>query len=129
MNDKVRGATVKMSDNVRRATVAHSIFIAMRTRVSMHMRTAKAQISLRLVDSEFSRSVIRIGGYCRIYERRAKAWMILFPCAGWSESARFALVRRHVFSQRSLYHVTMNKEVLYSRSFLYRHSIQRQNSL
>ena len=40
----------------------------------------------------------RIIGYFRMYERRAKAWMILSACTGWSESVHFAHVRKHVFA-------------------------------
>ena len=37
----------------------------------------------------------RIIGYYRMYEWKAKAWMILCACTGWSESAHFVLVLRH----------------------------------
>ena len=54
-----------------------------------HMRTAKAQIRLRIraVWSGPSLSTIRIIGYYRIYQLRAKPWMSLCTCAGWSDCA------------------------------------------
>ena len=50
---------------------------ALRKRVFGHMRTAKARISLRIR----CMSANRIIGYYRMYERRAKARMILYACA------------------------------------------------
>ena len=64
--------------------------------------TAKAQISLYILTvwSGPSLSANRIIEY---YEWRAKAKMILCACAGWSESADFAQVRRHCFDWHGLY--------------------------
>ena len=42
-------------------------------------------------------STNRIIGYCRIYESRAKARMILCACAEWSESTHFVHVQRLFF--------------------------------
>ena len=66
-----------------------------------HMRTAKAQISLRIhtVWSGPSLSANRIIGHYKMYEWRAKAWMILCTCAVLSESAYSAHVQRHIFSR------------------------------
>ena len=60
------------------------------------MQTAKAQISLRIstIWSGPSLSTNRIIGYYIMYECRAKAWMILSACPGWSESGHFAHVWR-----------------------------------
>ena len=65
-----------------------------------HMRTAKVQIRLRgcAVWSGPLLSAYRIIGYYRMYEWWAKAQMILYACAGWSE--HFAHVRRHFFAWR-----------------------------
>ena len=56
------------------------------------MRTAKAQISLRIhaVRSGSLSAINRITGSSRMYEWRAKARMIFCACAGWSESARYS---------------------------------------
>ena len=63
-----------------------------------HMRTAKAQIRLRIraVWSGPSLSANRIIGYYRIYEWRAKARMTLCAWAWWSKSARLAHARKHL---------------------------------
>ena len=76
--------------------------LAKRKRVFGHMRTAKVKISLRIraVWSGPSLSANRIIGYRGMYEWRAKARMILCACAGWSEFAYFAHVRRHFFAWR-----------------------------
>ena len=76
--------------------------------VLRHMRTAKAQVSLRIrtVWSWPSLSAHRTIGYYRIYEWRAKARMILCACAGWSKCAFCAfskafekgIVTRYIFS-------------------------------
>ena len=72
---------------------------ATQKRVSGHMRTAKA---LRLrgwaVLIETSLSANRIIENYGMYEWRAKARIILCACAGWSESAHFADVRRYFFA-------------------------------
>ena len=86
----------------------------MRKRVFRHMRTAKAQIRLRIcaVWSGPSVSANRIIGYYRMYEWRAKARMIFCACTGWSEFARFAHVRRHSFAwcdPDNSYHRYMHK--------------------
>ena len=67
-----------------------------------HMRTAKTQISLRIRAglSGPSLSANRIIGKYRMYQLKAKARMILCACVEWSESARFAHVRRHFFAWR-----------------------------
>ena len=66
----------------------------MRKHVFGHMRTAKAQISLRVraVWSGPSLSANRFIGYYRMFEWRAKARMTLCACAGWSESVHVAHV-------------------------------------
>ena len=68
------------------------------------MQTAKAQISLRMhaVWAGPSLSAIRIIWHVRMYVRE-NVWMILCTCAGWSESAYFAHLRRHVFAWYGLY--------------------------
>ena len=77
----------------------------MRKRVYEQMRTAKAQISLRIraVWSGPLLSANRIIGYYRVYEWRAKAQMILCACARWSEPALFAHPRRHLFTWNGPY--------------------------
>ena len=69
---------------------------------SGQMRTAKAQISLRMraVWSRPSLSAYRITGYYIMYECRTKGWMMLCACARWSESAHFAHFRRPFFAWR-----------------------------
>ena len=71
-------------------------------RVLGHMRTAKSQISLRIraVWSSPSLTANRITGYNRMYERRAKARVILCSRAWRSDSAHFARVRRYFFAWR-----------------------------
>ena len=78
---------------------------AMQKRIFGHMRTTKAQISLRICAfwSGHSLSANRITGYYRMYDWRAKDRMIICACAGWSESAHFAHVRRHFLAWRSPY--------------------------
>ena len=62
-----------------------------------YMQTAKAQISLciRAVWSGSSLSPYKLNGYYRMYELRAKSRLRLCACAGWCESAHFAIARRH----------------------------------
>ena len=64
-----------------------------------HMRTGKAQISLRIcaVWSGPSLPDNRIIGFSRKYEWRAKARMILCACS-WSESVHFAHVERYILA-------------------------------
>ena len=64
------------------------------------MRTAKALISLHICAGRSgpSLSATRIIRYYRMYKWKAKARMILWPCAGLYESADFAHVRRHFFA-------------------------------
>ena len=71
------------------------------------MRTAKAQISLRIraVWSGPLLSANRLIVYYKMYEWRAKAWIILCACTGWSESAHFAHVRRHFFARGCPYDI------------------------
>ena len=66
--------------------VYYSMGRAMRKRVFGHMRTAKAQISLRIraVWSGPSLSANRIIGYYEMYEWRAKAPDDISACARWS---------------------------------------------
>ena len=73
---------------------------AMRKRVFGHMRTAKAQISLRMRAAWSGPSLFanRLTRYLRMYEWRAKVRMTLCACTGWSESAHFEHDRRHFFS-------------------------------
>ena len=72
----------------------------MRKCVIGHMRTAKAQIRLRIhaVWSVPSMSAYRIIGYYRIYEWRAKTRMVRCASTGWYESVYFAHARRHFFA-------------------------------
>ena len=69
-----------------------------------HMRTAKAQISLRICAgwSGPSLSANRIIGYNRMYEWRANA-RLLCVSTGWSESVHFVHVWRYFFSWCSPY--------------------------
>ena len=78
---------------------------AMRKWVCGHMRTAKAQISLRIRagSSGPSLSANKIIRYYRMYEWRVKARMILCACAELSYLAHYAQVRRHIFAWRGLY--------------------------
>ena len=72
----------------------------LRKRVFWHMRTAKAQTSLRIhaVWSRPSLSADKIIAYYRIYEWRAKARMIVCAYGDRSESVHFAHVRRFFFA-------------------------------
>ena len=73
---------------------------AMQKCVFGKMRTAKAQISLR-IRAVWSGPLLCanwIIRYCIMYRWRAKDRMVLCACAGWSEPAHFAHVRRHVFA-------------------------------
>ena len=47
-----------------------------------------------------------IFGCYRMFERRAKAWMILCTHAGWSESVHFVHVRRHHFTWCGPFRIT-----------------------
>ena len=87
---------------------------AMRKRVFGHMRTAKAQISLRIraVWSGSSLSVNKIIEYYKMCERRTKARMIRCICAGWSEPVHFAHVWRHVFTWHGLVDIRTSKAIL-----------------
>ena len=78
-----------------------------------HMRTAKAQVSLRIRagSSGPSLSANKIIGYYRMYEWRVKARMILCACAELSYLAHFAQVRRHIFAWRGLYVNKMDHNV------------------
>ena len=81
--------------------------------VSWHMRTAKAQISLRMraVGSGPSMSANRIFGFYRMYKWSAKARMIHCECAGISESVPFAHVWRYCFAWSGL-HIVINSFLL-----------------
>ena len=74
---------------------------ARRKLVFGHLRAAKALIRLRIraVWSGPSLSANRVIGYCRMWEWRANTRMIRYACAGWSESANFAHVRRQHVSE------------------------------
>ena len=91
------GCSVKPIFRINR--VNYYVCRALRKHVFGHMRTAKAQISLRIraVWSGPSLSANRLIRYYRMYERRAKARMILCACAGWSEFAHILQIRRHCF--------------------------------
>ena len=75
---------------------------AMRKHVFGHMRTAKAQISLRIraVWSGPSLSESRIIEYYWMFQWRANARMRLCACAGWCEYAHFAHARSYLFAWR-----------------------------
>ena len=72
------------------------------------MRTAKAQISLRIciVWSGPSLPANRIIWYYKIHEWTAKSQMILCACGGLSEFAHFAHARRHIFARRGPHNVS-----------------------
>ena len=74
-----------------------------RKHVYKHMRTAKAQISLRIraVWSGPTLSAVRVTGYYIMYPWRANAPMRPCACVQWSESVHFAHARRHYFAWRS----------------------------
>ena len=59
--------------------------LAMRKRVFRHMRTAKAQIRLRVraIWSGPALSADRLYWYCRMYACRAKPRMVISTCAGY----------------------------------------------
>ena len=64
------------------------------------MRTAKAQISLR-IGAGWSGPLLsanRVIGYYRIFQWRANARIRLRKCAEWCESACFTLAQRHFFA-------------------------------
>ena len=92
-----------------------------------HMQTAKAQISLGIhsVWSGPSLSTNRIIGYYRLYLWRAKVWIILYPFPGWSESANFAQVWRHLFTWCSPVTVlsTFLGKIFYAWNFVLNESI------
>ena len=66
---------------------------AMLKYVSEHMWPSKAQITDQVIYSPAN----KIYGYYRMYDWRAKAQMICWESAGWSESAHFAHIGRHFF--------------------------------
>ena len=90
----------------------------MRKHVLGHMHTEKAQISLHIctVWSGPSVSTTRIIGHCRMLEWRAKACMIFCVCAGWSESAHFVHVRRHIFTWCSPVDKARYEKGIYSKT-------------
>ena len=75
-----------------------------RKHVYGHMRTANAQIRLRIraVWSGPSLSANRIVGYYRMFQRKANAQMSFRACAEWCKSTHFAHARRNFFAWRSL---------------------------
>ena len=74
----------------------------MRKRIFGHMRTANAQISLRIraVWSGPSMSANRIIGYHKMCEWKIQVRMVFCVCAGWSESVHFAHIRWYLFACR-----------------------------
>ena len=72
---------------------------AMQKCVFEHMRTAKAQISLRIraVWSGPSLSSNRIIWHCRMYWWRANAWRRLCPCMGWIWICAFCTCLKTLF--------------------------------
>ena len=58
-----------------------------RKRGFVHTRTVKDQTNLRIraVWTGCSLSAERITGYCKTYKWKAKVWMLLCACAGWSD--------------------------------------------
>ena len=81
----------------------------MRQRVFGHMRTAKAQISLRIraVWSGPSLSANRIIGYYRMYQWRANARMRPHACVGWIWLCAFcACWKRHVRSAQTKFYLS-----------------------
>ena len=76
---------------------------AMQKRVFGHIRTVKAQFSLRVhaVWPGLSLFAARIIGFYRKFQRRAKVRRR--PCSStrWYESAHFAHARRHVFARHA----------------------------
>ena len=87
--------------SVQKNQALHSLHggCAMRKCVFGHIRTAKAQTSLRIhaVWSGPSLSGNRTIGYYRMYQGGIKGQMLLWACAGWSESVH---VKRHFFTWR-----------------------------
>ena len=102
----------------------------MRERGFEYIRTAKAQIRLRICAfwSGHFLSTNGIIGYYRMYEWWAKARMILCACTVWSESAHFVRVRlpfsvdaaqmKGRLFQRFLYYHTVRKTSFALISFL-----------
>ena len=100
------GSTVCPSVPISRENIGH----AMRKPAFRHMWTAKAQISLhiRAAWSGTSLSANSIIGYYRMYDWRAKTWMILCAYTGWSDSvlsprlkALFCLTRHGTYLELS----------------------------
>ena len=83
-------------------------------RVFWHMRTAKAQISLRVraVWSGPMLSTAWINGYYRMYHWRAKTRMRSRACAVWCESAHFVHARRHFSIWRGTYYTIQDEFIL-----------------
>ena len=63
----------------------------------------------------------------RMYEWRANAWMMVCACAGWSESAHFAHVRRHVLAWwhiMVIYNFKYNANSCFFLAGIHRHMIK-----
>ena len=92
------------------------------------MRTAKAQISLRIraISSEQSLSLNRSIGYYRMFQRSVNAGMRLSKYAGWCESAHFAHAGRHVFAWRGPYDSGLGNILLkwFENSFMHKIKLQ-----
>ena len=100
---------------------AHQMGRATRKRVFRHMRTANAQIRLRIcaVWSGPSLSANRIIGYYRMYEWRANARFDFAHAWYESESVHFAYIRRHIFAWREPYiKLSESKRPIKLRSFM-----------
>ena len=94
---------------------------AMWKRVFGYMRTAKANISLRIraVWSGLSPFNYRILEKKGMYQWRAHAQMRLCACAGWCESAHSAHARRYFFAWHSCNETKQNVYWRSSRKHVY----------
>ena len=84
------------------------------------MRTVKAQVGLCIhtVWPGLLLSANRIIGYYRMYEWRAKAQMILYTYAGWSESAHSAHVWRHYHLMWPIYELSLSVALIHKHWML-----------
>ena len=80
---------------------------AMRQSAFGHMRTAKAQISLRIRAGWSGRSLSAsiIIGYYWLFQWRVNVQIRIWACVVWFQYAHFAHARRHVFARDSLYNL------------------------
>ena len=85
--------------SVKHRVLSWYMVLSMRKRAFGHMRTEKAQISLRIraVWSGPSLSANRIIWYYRTYGWRANARMILWACAGWIRIWTFCACSKSLF--------------------------------